>query len=87
MAVGLQTTDVLVCHCFEVTESEIRRVIDTVDSQSVEDVRRHTAAGDGCTACHCRIRRMLAGLPASCGIYEVCAGCGFAETECACKVA
>jgi bacterioferritin-associated ferredoxin len=27
--------------------------------QTIEEVRRHTGAGDGCTACHHRIRQVI----------------------------
>lgn len=86
MSVGFQTTDSVVCHCYAVTEGEIRRVIETGESRTVEEVRRNTLAGGGCTACQCRIQRMLAGLPATCGLYELCDRCGCGTADCVCRV-
>lgn len=84
MSVGPTIADVLVCYCYEVTETEIRRIIDTNEARTVEEVTVRTCAGSGCTACHCRIRRMLAGLPATC---DTCADCGFLVELCACRAA
>lgn len=88
MSVGeQQTTETLVCSCYDVTEGQIRRFIETFDTQTVEEVALHTGAGTGCTACHCRIRRMLAGLPATCSAADTCGTCGFHSTVCQCNVA
>jgi bacterioferritin-associated ferredoxin len=78
---------VFVCHCYEVTEVAIRSTIESIDAQSVEEVTLHTRAGAGCTACHCRIRRMLAGLAPTCGPFETCAECGYDQDRCECKMA
>jgi len=86
MSVGQQPVETLVCYCYDVTEEQIQRSIQTFDTQTVEEVARLTRAGTGCTACHCRIRRMLAGLPASC-TAEMCVTCGFHTSDCECKVA
>jgi bacterioferritin-associated ferredoxin len=87
MSVGQPSVDSLVCYCYEVTEAQIRHFIETFDTQTVEEVTRHTGAGNGCTACHCRIRRMLAGLPATCGASDTCSTCGFSACSCECNVA
>jgi bacterioferritin-associated ferredoxin len=76
-----------VCHCYEVSEAVIRATIDENGAQSMEEVTLHTQAGSACTACHCRIRRMLAGLSPQCSPFELCSECGFNTTQCACKVA
>lgn len=49
-----------VCHCLQVTEHQIREVLAIGDVQSVHDVRAITGAGGGCTACHCKIERLIA---------------------------
>ena len=85
--VGNCETSDLVCYCFRVTEAKVRQAIETFGAGSVDDVREKTCAGAGCTACHCRIRRMLAGLPAQCGPLEICGECGFGDAECVCQVA
>jgi len=46
----------IVCHCLQVTEAEIIEAIRTKDLRTIKDIRRHTAAGDGCTSCHCHIQ-------------------------------
>lgn len=49
----------LICHCLNVTEGEIREVIDDHDPQSVRGVAQVCGAGAGCMSCHRHIRRML----------------------------
>jgi bacterioferritin-associated ferredoxin len=51
--------DRLVCHCLGVSEAEIVTAIQTQEIRTVTDIRRHTGAGDGCTACHNVLRRYL----------------------------
>jgi NAD(P)H-nitrite reductase large subunit len=84
------TKDRTVCHCFSVKESVISDSIDALGATTVADVSAQTNAGKGCTACHCRIKRMLAGQPAVCSGFAVCAvcdECGVHATLCECKVA
>jgi bacterioferritin-associated ferredoxin len=60
----------VVCHCLQITETALLDAIQTLDLQTIKDVRRHTGAGDGCTCCHGRLRRCLEQVrcaPASCG--------------------
>jgi bacterioferritin-associated ferredoxin len=49
-----------ICHCLQVTEGMLRQALMTFDLLTLADVRRHTGAGDGCTACHRRIKSFLA---------------------------
>ena len=49
----------MVCHCLQVTEDMLLHALDTFDLNSVKDICRHTGAGDGCTACHGRLRQYL----------------------------
>jgi NifU-like protein len=67
MSVGQQIAESLVCHCYGITETQVRRSIDAVGARSVEDVIVTTCAGGGCTACHFRIRRILRDAT---GVYE-----------------
>lgn len=62
MSIGYQNVETLVCRCYGVTESEIRASIERLDAQTVEDITGQTCAGNGCTACHFRIRRLLNGV-------------------------
>jgi bacterioferritin-associated ferredoxin len=49
----------LVCHCLEVSEERVLEVLATCEVRTVNDIRRHTGAGDGCTACHRRLKDFL----------------------------
>jgi bacterioferritin-associated ferredoxin len=87
MSVGQPSVETLVCHCYEVTEEQIQRSIQSFDTQTVEEIARLTNAGNGCTACHYRIQRLLAGLPPTCAAADLCDTCGFHTTACECKAA
>lgn len=52
--------DRVVCTCFGVTESEIRRVITENDLATVEAVTNFTKAGGGCGKCIPEIEKMIA---------------------------
>jgi len=52
-------TDRLVCHCLQVTESMLIETLTTRDVSSVTDLRTHTGAGEGCTACHSLLRKYI----------------------------
>jgi bacterioferritin-associated ferredoxin len=49
----------LVCHCLQVTEEMLLEALDRFELQTIKDIRQHTGAGDGCTACHKRLRGYL----------------------------
>jgi NifU-like protein len=49
----------VVCHCLQVTEEVVLEAVTTFGLRTVKEVRLHTGAGDGCTACHRTIRRFL----------------------------
>ncbi len=49
----------LICHCLRVAEDAIVEAVNRFGLQTLDEVRRHTGAGDGCTACHRRIRQVL----------------------------
>ncbi|MBP84598.1 MAG: hypothetical protein CMO61_12200 [Verrucomicrobiales bacterium] len=73
------------CHCAKVSESTVYEVISKGGVKSVEAIIRQTGAGSGCGACHCRINRLLQGLPAKCGgSFEYCHGCGAIAAICSC---
>ena len=48
-----------VCHCLNLTESEIREVISEHEPRTVQGVSQMCGAGAGCMSCHRHIRRML----------------------------
>lgn len=41
----------LVCHCFQVTEAELREILATKPISSLDDLQDHTHAGRGCGCC------------------------------------
>lgn len=47
------------CHCLNVSETEIRDAIQSHDLQTVRAVAKTCGAGGGCTACHRHIKRLL----------------------------
>lgn len=49
----------VVCRCLQVTESAVVAAVATHGLQTLQDIRRHTGAGDGCTACHNHLRAIL----------------------------
>jgi bacterioferritin-associated ferredoxin len=49
----------LVCHCLQVTEEALVEVLAVLKPRTLQEVRRHTGAGDGCTACHKLLCRYL----------------------------
>lgn len=49
----------VVCYCLHVTEEVVVDAIQNLGLRSVKDVRQHTRAGDGCTACRRHIQQLL----------------------------
>ncbi len=48
-----------VCRCLRVTEETLTQAFATQDIHTLRDIRRHTGAGDGCMACHRRLKSFL----------------------------
>lgn len=53
-------TGTIVCRCLRITEAQICEVADLGQVVNVREITRQTGAGAGCTACHKRIRELLA---------------------------
>ena len=53
-------SDRIVCHCLQVRESQMRECVTTLGLETVSQVKAHCGAGGGCTACHRRIREIIA---------------------------
>lgn len=49
----------ILCHCYQVTEDEIRALIRHRAPGSVEEVTQATQAASGCSSCYDDIRRIL----------------------------
>ncbi|MDH4410137.1 MAG: (2Fe-2S)-binding protein [Verrucomicrobiales bacterium] len=76
------------CHCAGVSEASVRGAIDFRGVSTIEEVMETTGAGTGCRACHCRIQRVLNGLPAKCGgRFDWCHRCGCVNAVCGCEAA
>lgn len=63
------------CHCLKVTPEEVQQCITDSNAETVHEVTRGCGAGKGCTACHCRIKDLLAGN---------CDDCGQSKRRCLC---
>lgn len=50
----------LVCHCFGVTDTQIRRAVLENNLTTVEEVTNYTKAGGGCGECHAWIEEIIA---------------------------
>lgn len=48
-----------ICRCLRVTEDVLTEAFATQDIRTLKDIRRHTGAGDGCMACHRRLKSYL----------------------------
>ncbi|MBI3411959.1 MAG: (2Fe-2S)-binding protein [Planctomycetes bacterium] len=51
--------DRVVCHCLNVTEQEIIHAVVTRELQTIHEIRRQTAACDGCTCCHKDLQEII----------------------------
>ena len=53
------SADQVVCACLRVTHSELVTAISVLEIRSIREFKQKTGAGDGCTACHCRLQCLL----------------------------
>ena len=58
-AEALDAHDEIVCRCLKVRLSTIATAIDVCGAVTVRDIKCSTGAGDGCMACHARLRQLL----------------------------
>jgi NifU-like protein len=49
----------VICPCLGVTEETVLGAVTALGLRSVKEVRAATGAGDGCTACHRRLRLLI----------------------------
>ncbi|NBO93124.1 MAG: (2Fe-2S)-binding protein [Planctomycetia bacterium] len=49
----------MICHCLQVTEDVIVHAVSVLGVRTVKEIRSCTGAGDGCTACHRRLKQYL----------------------------
>jgi NAD(P)H-nitrite reductase large subunit len=65
---------VLVCHCFRVTEAELRRVLDASGAGTVEAAAAATGATRGCGSCRPEVEALLGAVLRRRGVGEGQAG-------------
>jgi bacterioferritin-associated ferredoxin len=53
-------SDRIVCHCLQVRESQMQECVAALGLETVSQIKAHCGAGGGCTACHRRIREIIA---------------------------
>jgi bacterioferritin-associated ferredoxin len=51
--------DRILCHCLRITEEAVAGAVSLFGLTTIKEVRERTGAGDGCTACHRRLRLLL----------------------------
>lgn len=71
----------IVCHCFQISEPEIRAAIHN-GASSVHEVLAATNATGACGGCSLQVERMLQGLPPS--VFQ-CSHCGGSTLLCDCE--
>jgi bacterioferritin-associated ferredoxin len=49
----------LICRCLQVTEETLLDALSRTEIRTVKELRVHTGAGDGCTACHRLLQKYL----------------------------
>jgi bacterioferritin-associated ferredoxin len=49
----------VVCHCLQVTEEMLIETLSVLPIRTLRELRQATGAGEGCTACHHRLRNIL----------------------------
>lgn len=49
----------MVCHCLQVTRQELELALTGGQIFTINEIRKQTGAGDGCTACHARLKQIL----------------------------
>lgn len=48
-----------VCRCLRVTRAAVAEAVAALELKTVQEVRAHTGAGEGCTACHARLEEVI----------------------------
>lgn len=51
--------DEVICRCLNVRRSTIEAAVAVCGLASIRELKSTTGAGDGCTACHARLRELL----------------------------
>ncbi len=57
--VTLTCSEQIVCACLQVTEAQLRGALQASNVGSIQELKRKTGAGDGCTACHSALKQYI----------------------------
>jgi len=49
----------VVCRCLQVTEEQVVVAIATLEIRSLRELQQTTGAGEGCTACHRKLKALI----------------------------
>ena len=56
---ALSGPDRVVCRCLQVTQEIVLAAVAALELRTIKEIRQHTGAGDGCTACHKNLQKYL----------------------------
>lgn len=62
----------VLCACLQITEANVKAALVSLEIRSIQDLREHTGAGDGCTACHRVLRGYIAEYAQSASAEPIC---------------
>jgi bacterioferritin-associated ferredoxin len=51
--------ELFVCPCLRVTENAVIRALTSLPISNLKDLREMTGAGEGCTCCHERLKKLV----------------------------
>ena len=62
----------ILCPCLQITEANVKAALVSLEIRSLQDLRQHTGAGDGCTACHKVLRKYIENHAQSSSAEPIC---------------
>jgi bacterioferritin-associated ferredoxin len=62
----------VLCACLNITEANVKAALVSLEIRSVQDLRQHTGAGDGCTASHRVLRTYIEHYAQSSSAEPIC---------------
>ena len=55
----LTCSEQIVCACLQVTEAQLGEALRASNARSIQELKRKTGAGEGCTACHSALKQYI----------------------------
>jgi len=49
----------MICHCLQISRQQLEEALGRQPLFTVNELRKHTGAGDGCTSCHRALKQLL----------------------------